>query len=99
MFLIALFIGMISPMIFKNCRTVKGSLRILTIPIGMNLFFFIMDLIMGGLYQYIDFMNILIFALGFYISFAIVLKLFSKQFNKIDLVKKSAKSVNYDSIV
>lgn len=98
-FLTALFIGIISPMLFKSCRTLKGSVKMMIIPFGMNLFFLIMDLIMGGLYQYIDFMNILVFAIGFYISFIIVLKLFSKQFNKFDLVKESTKSINYDSVV
>ena len=91
--------GVFSPMLFKNCRTAKGSLKILLIPVGMNVFFLIMDLIMGGLYQYVDFMNIIVFALGFYIAFFPVTKLFSNSFAIFDYAKKGKKSVNYDSVI
>lgn len=99
MFLTALFMGVFSPMLFKKCRSLKGSIRMLAIPFGMNIFFFIIDLIMGGLYQYVDFMNIIVFALGFYIAFFPVTKLFSNSFAIFDYAKKGKKSVNYDSVI
>ena len=95
--LIALFMGISSPMIFKNCRTLKGSLIILTIPIGMNLFFFIMDLIMGGLYQYVDICIIIFFESAFYIGYIPTNKFCSKFFDSVDRTK--AKQKNFDGVI
>lgn len=94
---IALFMGISSPMIFKNCRTVKGSLKILTIPIGMNLFFFIMDLLMGGLYQYIDICIIILFEAAFYIGYIPTNKFCSKFFDSFD--RSNAKQKNFDGVI
>lgn len=99
MIIIAFILGALSPFLFRKCRTFRSSIKMLLIPFGMNIFFFIMNSIMGGLYQYVDIMNIIVFAFGFYISFIPVIKLFAKSFKNIDISYKSKKQANYDSII
>lgn len=91
------FMGIATPFLFKSCRNFKGSIRVSIIPFFMNIFFLVMDLIMGGLYQYVDICIILFFEIPFYIGYVSTLGLCSKFFDSVD--KITVKQKNFDGVI